>query len=205
MVAPVELIDISTASTAWGNIEYLIFDETVTGKTYYKGWHLGFNPPNWWHDTSIYVDHATNTWYDGDTGTASTHTPVILSQTTTEVVLGDLNPTSERFKFTKPASTVWTANGTSTEGQASQVEGAFGLDANGDLSAIIPASSPSGNYWIVEGTTPRVGFTHTVLTATFQLATGWSTGNTSIWYLQDGVGHVLDTYRRKKKVFSNFW
>lgn len=108
MVAPSTLTNISSASTAWGsNTEYKVFDETVTGRTYYKAWRTDFNPPDYWHDTSIYVDHATNTWYDGDTGTASTHTPVILSQTTTEVVLGDTSPNRERYKFDKPAASVW--------------------------------------------------------------------------------------------------
>ena len=95
--------------------------------------------------------------------------------------------------------------GTGSEGSAAVFSGGLSLDANGDLAAFVSASSPSGNYWIVEGTTQRNGFSHVVLTPSFQLASGWSSSNTSTWYLQDAYGNPLDSYRSKRKVFTNFW
>jgi hypothetical protein len=104
------------------------------------------------------------------------------------------------FNGTPPTS----GGGTSTEGQAALTEGFLAIN-NGVLEAFIPASTPSGNFWIVEGTIPRNGFTHTVLTNTFQTATGWSESNKSTWTLQDGYGAPLATWRGRKKVHCNFW
>lgn len=162
---------------------------------------------------------STNTWSDASSNSVPGALSNGITSTTPSTFGGDVSGTPQPAiigmcgntggsiygGFANPFYTGSSGDGTNTEGAAAVFTGGLSVDSNGDLAAFIAASSPSGNYWIVEGTTPRNGINHVILTATYQLASGWSTGNTSTWYLQDGYGNVLDTFKANKKVFCNFW
>ena len=147
------------------------------------------------------------TWNSGD--------PVYLSSTSTPGTLSQISTSagSDVYGFDSNLNLLFhfemveggsSGSGAANSNQAALTEGFLAIN-NGVLQAFIPASTPSGNFWIVEGTTPRNGFTHTVLTNTFQIASGWSVNNKSTWILQDGYGAPLATWRGSKKVFTNFW
>ena len=157
--------------------------------------------------STIKANQTTGLWSDYSTAGAPT---VVYNAGSTDSDGNTVPSGKTRFfdeydrvhTFTNPYST---SSGDTTEESVAVFTGGLSVDSNGDLAAFIAASSPSGNYWIVEGTTPRNGINHVILTATYQPASGWSTDNTSTWYLQDGYGNVLDTFKANKKVHCNFW
>lgn len=195
-VIPQTLSSLDSTST-WGSNEYR-WRETSGDYEVYGLYTDSFQSAS--HD--IKVDTSTNTWQD-----QGSSNPYVVTEQSDGTVLLTSTGYPNLFKFTKPTTASWISSGggTNAEGLSTSTTGFLAIN-NGVLQASIPASTPSGNFFIFEGTSQRNDFTHTVLTNTFETASGWSTGNSSTWYLQDDYGMELDSYRSgAKKVHCNFW